>query len=129
TCALPIYDATMAAPAVLHAAGVTFALSTYNSSDSRNLPYEIGTAVGFGLPHDVAVAAITLTPARILGLEGEVGSIEPGKRANLVVVDGDPLEIRTTVRHVIIDGVPVSLDTRHSRLYERYRQRPRPAAK
>ncbi len=123
------YDATMAAPAVLHEAGVTFALSTYSSSDSRNLPYEIGTAVGFGLPHDVAIAAITLTPARILGLDAEVGSIEPGKLANLVITDGDPLEIRTTVREVIVVGVPVSLDTRHSRLYERYRQRPRPAAK
>src|SRR5690606_2945987 len=123
------YDATMRAPAVLHEAGVTFALSTYSSSDSRNLPYEIGTAVGFGLPHDVAIAAITLTPARILGLDAEVGSIEPGKLANLVITDGDPLEIRTTVREVIIAGVPVSLDTRHSRLYERYRQRPRPAAK
>lgn len=119
------YDATMAAPKVLHDAGVTFALSTYSSSDSRNLPYEIGTAVGFGLPHDAAVAAITLAPARILGLDAHVGSIEPGKLANLVIVDGDPLEIRTHVRHVIIRGVSVPLDTRHTRLYDTYRQRPK----
>lgn len=123
------YDATMAAPRVLHEAGVTFALATYNSSDSRNLPYEIGTAVGFGLPRDAAIAAITLAPARMLGLDAQVGSVEPGKLANLVVVDGDPLEIRTSVRHVIIRGVSVPLDTRHSRLYDRYRQRPRPATK
>ena len=123
------YDATMAAPAVLHAAGVTFALSTYNSSDARNLPYEIGTAVGFGLPQDVALRAITLTPAEMLGLADQVGSIEPGKRANLIVTDGDPLEIRTEVRHVIINGVSVPLETRHTRLYEKYRSRQRPATK
>jgi len=123
------YDAPMSAPAALHRAGVTFALSTYNSSDARNLPYEIGTAVGFGLPREVALQAITLTPARLLGLDDVVGSIEPGKLANLVVTSGDPLEIRTEIRHVIIRGVSVPLDTRHTRLYEKYRQRPRPAAK
>jgi imidazolonepropionase-like amidohydrolase len=123
------YDTTMAAPATLHEAGVTFALSTYSSSDVRNLPYEIGTAVAFGLPRDVAVQAITLAPARILGLESEVGSIQPGKLANLVITDGDPLEIRTNVRHVIIKGVAVPLETRHTRLYEKYRSRPKPAGR
>ena len=120
------YDGPMAAPAVLHKAGVTFALSTYNSSDVRNLPYEIGTAVGFGLPRDVALRAITLAPAQILGLDQVVGSIEPGKVANLVVSRGDPLEIRSEVTHVFIKGVPVSLQTRHTQLYEKYRNRPRP---
>lgn len=122
------YDTTMAAASVLHAAGVKFAMSTYNSSDARNLPYEIGTAVGFGLPQDVAVRAITLAPAEILGLVDEVGSIEPGKLANLIVTDGDPLEIRTTMHHVIIKGVPVPHETRHTRLYEKYRSRPKPVA-
>jgi imidazolonepropionase-like amidohydrolase len=120
------YDATMAAPAVLHKAGVTFALSTYSSSDVRNLPYEIGTAVGFGLPHDVALRAITLAPAQILGLDALVGSIEPGKLANLVVSRGDPLEIRSAITHVFVKGVPMSLDTRHTQLYEKYRNRPKP---
>ncbi len=120
------YDATMAAPATLHKAGVTFALSTYNSSDVRNLPYEIGTAVGFGLPRDVALAAITLAPARILGLDGLVGSIEPGKIANLVVSRGDPLDIRSEITHVFIKGVPVPLETRHTALYDKYRNRPKP---
>ncbi len=121
------YDATMAAPAVLHKAGVTFALATYNSSDSRNLPYEIGTAVGFGLPRDVALRAITLAPAQMLGLGDQLGSIEPGKIANLVVSRGDPLEIRSTITHVFIQGVPVPAETRHTQLYEKYRKRPRPA--
>ena len=122
------YDAPMAAPAVLHKAGVTFALSTYSSSDVRNLPYEIGTAVGFGLPRDVALRAITLAPAQILGLDSLVGSIEPGKVANVVVSRGDPLEIRSEITHVFIKGVPVSLETRHTQLYEKYRKRPKPAA-
>lgn len=122
------YDATMAAPAVLHKAGVTFALSTYSSSDVRNLPYEIGTAVGFGLPRDVALRAITLAPAQILGLDDLVGSIEPGKLANLVVSRGDPLEIRSAITHVFIKGVPVPMTSRHTELYEKYRNRPRPAA-
>ena len=121
------YDATMAAPAVLHKAGVTIAMSTYSSSDVRNLPYEIGTAVGFGLPHDVAVRAITLTPAQLLGLDRLVGSIEPGKIANLIVSRGDPLEIRSAITHVFIKGVPVPLDSRHTQLYEKYKNRPKPA--
>ena len=120
------YDGPMAAPAVLHKAGVTFALSTYDSADVRNLPYEIGTAVGFGLPRDAALRAITLSPAQMLGLDALVGSIEPGKLANLVVSRGDPLEIRSEVTHVFIKGVPVSLQTRHTQLYEKYRNRPKP---
>ncbi len=121
------YDAPMAAPATLHDAGVTFALSTFGSADARNLPYEIGTAVGFGLPRDAALRAITLAPAQILGLGDLVGSIEPGKVANLVVTRGDPLEIRSEVTHVFIKGVSVSRQTRHTQLYEKYRNRPRPA--
>jgi imidazolonepropionase-like amidohydrolase len=120
------YDAPMAAPALLHAAGVHVAISTYSSADSRNLPYEVGTAVGFGLPHDAGLRAITLAPAIMLGLDGDVGSIAPGKLANLLVTTGDPLEIRTLIRHVIINGVAVSLETRHTQLYEKYRRRPKP---
>ena len=120
------YDATMAMPGLLHEAGVTFALSTYSSSDVRNLPYEIGTAIGFGLPADAALRAITLAPAQILGLDGVVGSIEPGKLANLVVTRGDPLEIRSDVTHVFVNGVPVALETRHTQLYTKYRGRPKP---
>lgn len=118
------YDAPMAAAGVLHAAGVRVAMSTYSSANSRTLPFEAGTAVGFGLPHSAAIRAITLEPARMLGLDALVGSIEPGKLANLVVTAGDPLEIRTEVRHVIIRGVSVPLETRHTTLYEKYRARP-----
>ena len=123
------YDDAYSLPARVHAAGIKFALSTFSSSDSRTLPYEIGMAVGYGLPHEEALKAITRYPAEILGVGDELGTIEVGKRANLVVTDGDPLEIRTTVRHVIIDGVDVGVGNRHLELYEKYRARPLPKDK
>ncbi|MBI2537969.1 MAG: amidohydrolase family protein [Gemmatimonadetes bacterium] len=119
------YDEIYAQPAALHQAGVKFALSTFNSSDSRTLPYQIGNAVPYGLPHEEAIKAITLYPAQILGVADRLGTIEPGKVANLIVTDGDPLMIQTAYKHVIINGSEVSLDNRHLELYQKYRSRPK----
>lgn len=119
------YDEQYAQPGMLHEAGVKFAISTFNSSDSRTLPYEAGTAVPYGLPRDEALRAITIYPAEILGVADQLGTIETGKLANLVITDGDPLDIRTQVRHVIINGYDVGLGNRHSDLYEKYRARPK----
>jgi imidazolonepropionase-like amidohydrolase len=129
TAALPAsenegYDEKYAQPGVLHAAGVPFAISTFDASDSRTLPYEAGFAVPFGLPEEEALKAITLYPAQILGVGDRLGTIEAGKIANLIVTDGNPLEIRTQVEHVVIAGRSVSLENRHQALYERYRARP-----
>ena len=66
---------------------------------------------------------MTLSPAEIFGLDDLLGSIEPGKIANLLVTDGDPLEIRTHVEHLVIAGREVSTDNLQRRLYERYRAR------
>lgn len=118
------YDQPYATPGQLHAAGVKFAIATFNSSDSRTLPFEAGTAVPYGLPREAAIAAITRHPAEILGLGDRLGTIEPGKVANLVVTRGDLLEIRSQVKHVFIQGRPVSLANRHQQLYELYRSRP-----
>jgi imidazolonepropionase-like amidohydrolase len=118
------YDAAYSLPAELHKAGVKFAFGTFSTSFSRNLPYEASNAVAFGLPYDVALRAVTLTPAEIFGIDDRVGSIEKGKLANLVVTDGDLLETRTRIRHVLIRGREVSLDNKHLRLYEKYRNRP-----
>ncbi len=118
------YDRPFTTPGALHAAGVTIAFATFGSSDARLLPYEAGHAVGYGLPREEALRAITVTPARLFGLDEDYGTIEEGKVANLILVDGDPLEIRTGVHHVFIDGVPVPLDNRHQELYEKYRSRP-----
>lgn len=122
------YDESYTMPGKLHAAGVKFAFATFNSAYSRTLPYEAAMGVPYGLPRDVALRAITATPAEILGLGDRVGTIEPGKIANLIVTDGDPLEIRTRIRHLIIAGAETSTMNKHEQLYQTYKSRPRPAA-
>jgi hypothetical protein len=122
------YDERYAAPGLLHQAGVQFAIATFNSEDSRTLPYEAGSTVSFGLAADEALKAITLYPAQILGVADRLGTIEVGKLGNVIVTDGDPLEIRTQVRHAIIAGRDVSLDNKHLQLYTRYRGRPKPGS-
>lgn len=119
------YDEMYAAPGMLHQAGVKFAFGTFGSSNVRTLPYEAGSAVSFGLPWEEALKAVTVNGAEILGVADQVGTIETGKLANLIVTDGDPLEIRTQVKHVIVGGRDVGLENRHQELYERYRARPR----
>jgi imidazolonepropionase-like amidohydrolase len=118
------YDEAYATPGLLHGAGVRFAIATFNASDVRTLPYEAAMGIPFGLPRDAALRAITAAPAEILGLGDRLGTIEPGRIANLIVTDGDPLEIQTHVRHLVIDGREVSTMNRHRALYERYRSRP-----
>ncbi|MCY3971355.1 MAG: amidohydrolase family protein [Acidobacteria bacterium] len=129
--ALPVeeddpYDGPFAAPGELHRAGVPIAFGTFDASNARALPYEAATAVAFGLEAEAALRALTLSAAQILGLDDRLGSIEPGKWANLIVTDGDPLEVRTAVRHVIVRGRDVDLSNRHSRSYELYSSRPVP---
>lgn len=119
------YDYAYARPAKLHAAGVKFALSSFDASSARTLPFEIATAVPYGLPHEEALRAITIYPAQILGLDDRLGSIEPGKLANLAIIEGDPLEIDSRVAQLVIHGRVVDpRDNKHDRLYERYRSRP-----
>lgn len=118
------YDARFTVPRELANAGVKFALSSPDSSEVRNLPYEAGFAQAYGISNDQALRAVTLSPAEILGVADRLGSIEVGKSADLVVTDGDLLEIRTQVKNLFISGREVSLETKHTRLYERYLSRP-----
>lgn len=118
------YDRSFTLPAELHAAGIPFAISSQSVSAVRRLPEFAGVAQAFGLSHEEAIKSITLSPAKIFGLAGELGTIEPGKLGNLIVTTGDPLEIRTVVRYLYIRGVPASTDNKHRQLYEKYRQRP-----
>lgn len=120
------YDQMYALPGQLHAAGVKIGFATFNASASRNLPYEAGSAVSFGLPHEEALKAVTINPAEILGVGDRLGTIETGKIANLIVTDGDPLEIRTQVLQLIVNGMVADKMNKHLQLYERYRARPRP---
>ena len=80
-------------------------------------------AAAFGLPKAEALKAVTLYPAQILSVGHRVGSIEPGKLANLVVTDGDLLETRTHVRHLFIDGREIPLTSRHTELNDAFKNR------
>lgn len=119
------YDANYNAPARLAAAGVRFALiSGEPNPDIRNLPYVAGMAAAFGLRKEDALKSVTLWPAQILGLGDRLGTLEVGKIANLVVLNGDMLEARSDTRYLFIDGRPVPLDTKHSELYNTFKNRP-----
>ena len=117
------YDKPFSIPGELSKAGVKFAFASFgpgSEDNPRNLPYEAAVAVGFGLPYDEALKAVTLYAAQIWGAGDELGSIEKGKWADLIVTDGDPLETRTQIKQMFIKGAPVDLDNKHHRLYEKY---------
>jgi imidazolonepropionase-like amidohydrolase len=113
-------------PAVLHEKGVVFALSSAGNlpGEARNLPFQAGTAAGRGLPYDAALRSVTLTPAELLGVADKIGSIDRGKRGNLVIAEGDLLDFSATIKHVFINGRPVSLQSKQTRLYDQYKKRP-----
>lgn len=118
------YDALYETAGKLQAAGVRFCISTGNSGAAvRNLPLYAGIAAAFGLPKDEALKSVTLYPAQIMNVADRMGSIEAGKMANLVITDGDLLEARTHVRYLFIDGVRVPLTSRHTELYDAFKDR------
>lgn len=110
-------------PAKLFAAGVRFCIRSNGSSNTRNLPYEAAIAVSYGLPMEEGLKAVTLYPAQILGVADQLGSIEVGKRANLVLTTGDLLQVSSQVQAIFIDGKPIEPTNKQTRLYERYRER------
>jgi imidazolonepropionase-like amidohydrolase len=117
------YDEAFTLPAEAYKAGVKFAFGTFSNEFVRNVPYQAATAVAFGLPYEEALKAVTLNPAQIWGVADQVGSLEKGKFADLMITDGDPLEIQTQIKHLYIKGKEVSLDNRQTRLYQRYLNR------
>ena len=117
------YDASYANAAVLARAGVPFAIMSDDGQNPRNVSFHAAMAVAFGLPREEALRSITYYAARIAGLEDEVGSLAPGKVADVVVTDGDLLEIATHVDAVFIDGVQADLSNRQTDFYDRYRSR------
>lgn len=120
------YDAVFTAARLLQDAGVPFTFRTGGATNARNLPYTAGMAVAFGLSREDAWRAMTRSAAEILGVSDDYGTLEVGKVANVVVSDGDLLDVPTQVRHVLIRGEPVDLSSRHTRLYEKFRARPTP---
>jgi imidazolonepropionase-like amidohydrolase len=121
------YDRLLSQPAELAAAGVKFAFASFDNSFARRLGQNAANAVAYGLPYDEALKAVTLYPAQIFGLADQIGTLEQGKFANVIVTNGDPLELTTDVRYLFIRGQPTSLDNRQLRLYEKYSKRPKTA--
>jgi imidazolonepropionase-like amidohydrolase len=118
------HAATYQAAGLLARAGVKVAFATGDADNARQLPFAAAQSVAWGLDRGEAIKALTLNAAEILGVGDLLGSIERGKIANLLIANGDPLEIRTAVTHVIINGRSVGLMNRHQALYERYAARP-----
>src|SRR5687767_14356491 len=118
------YDVLFTNAKVLHDNGIRFAIQTQDAHNSRNLPYNAAAAAAFGLPKDVALKSVTIYPAEIWGVADKLGSLEVGKSANVILTDGDPLEIRTNVLCVFINGEEIPMDSRHTLLYEKFRKRP-----
>src|SRR5258707_1298534 len=116
------YDAVYRMPAELAKKGIKIAFASYDSHNSRNLPYAAGYAVGFGLPYDEALKAITINPAQMWGVDKDLGSLETVKLANEVVANGDPLEVKTDVKHVFIGGQEIPLTSRQTELRDQYSQ-------
>jgi len=118
------YDALYENAAKLQQAGVRFCISTGDAGpEVRNLAQYAGMAAAFGLSKADAVKSVTLYPAQILNVADRLGSIEVGKMANLVVTDGDLLEIRTHIKYLLIDGRPVVLSSRHTELNDAFKNR------
>ncbi len=119
------YDRLLTQPAELAAAGVKFAFGSFDNSFARRLGQQAANAVAYGLPYDEALKGVTLYPAQIFGLADQVGTLEAGKIANVIVTTGDPLELTTDVRYLFIKGQLTSTDNKHKALYEKYLNRPK----
>jgi imidazolonepropionase-like amidohydrolase len=111
--------------AALAEAGVKFAFTVGGDETfERTLPYQAAESVAWGLNRDAALRALTIDAAAILGVDSEVGSLEPGKLANMFIARGDPLEVRTQVTEVIIAGRRVGVDDIHRQFYDKWSKRP-----
>ncbi len=117
------YDQLYANPGQMKKAGVKVAIRTADTENVRNLPYHAGFAAAYGMSKEDALRAITIVPAEIFGVSDQLGSIEKGKSATLFVCDGDPMETKTQVTHVFIDGWLMPMETRQTRLYEEFLKR------
>ncbi len=110
--------------ALLHEAGVKIAFGTGSAADVRKLPYHAAHSVAFGLPADEGLRAVTINTAEILGMDDLIGSLEPGKRADILITDGDPLQALTWIDRMFIGGVEVDpRDNKHDRLYREFMNR------
>ncbi|HEY5544810.1 MAG TPA: amidohydrolase family protein [Gemmatimonadaceae bacterium] len=123
------YDLIYANPGVLQKAGVQLAFATGGASSARDLPYEVGLSIAYGMDAEEGLKAMTINAARMFGVDRDFGSIEVGKVANVIVTTGDPIDIRSQIKEVFVKGRRMQFDDRHTKLYEQYRARPKPPNK
>jgi imidazolonepropionase-like amidohydrolase len=114
------YDAVYRMPAELAKRGVKIAFASFGDHMARSLPYAAGYAEAFGLPAEEALKALTINPAQIWGVDKDLGSLEVGKMGNVVVANGDPLDVKTDVKHVFIQGQEIPLVNKQTELRDRY---------
>lgn len=120
-----MYDRLLTQPAELLSAGVKFAIGSFDNSFARRLGQNAANAVSHGLPYEEALKAVTIYPAEIFGLGDQLGTLETGKIANIIVTNGDPLELTTDLRYLFVRGELTSTDNKHKQLYEKYVNRPK----
>lgn len=117
------YDTPYANAGKMAKAGVKVAIRTDEEENVRNLPFHAAFAAAYGLGKEEALKAITINPAEIFGIADQYGSVEAGKRANLIISTGDPLETKSQIIHVFIDGYMIPMSNRHIRLYQEFLER------
>ena len=121
------YDRMLTQPEELRAAGVKIAFASFDNSFARRLGQQAANAVAHGLPPEEGLKAVTLYPAQIFGLDAQLGTVETGKIASLIVTNGDPLDVTTDVRYLFVKGQLTSTDNMQKNLYEKYLKRPKAA--
>ena len=121
------YDRLLTQPEELRAAGIKIAFGSFDNSFARRLGQNAANAVAHGLPYEEGLKAVTLYPAQMFGLDAQFGTVETGKTANLIVTNGDPLDVTTDVRYLFINGQLTSTDNKQKALYEKYLNRPKAA--
>ena len=117
------YDTPYVKAGLLAKAGVKFCFSSGEGSETMMLPFKVGEHCAYGLSRDDALKALTIDAAQIFGVQDKLGSIEAGKMGNLIVTDGDPFELTTTMRYVFINGQPRKLVSKHTMLRDKYMER------
>lgn len=117
------YEESYALPALLWRDSIPFAISDINFWEQRNLPFQAGQAVAFGLPYEEAIKSITLYPAQLLGIEQTTGSLQTGKDATFIVTAGDVLDMRSSkVEQAFLRGRSLDLNDPQRQLYEKYHE-------
>ncbi len=116
------YDQPYKTPSMLEKAGVLYCITENGGWKNRNLPFEAGQAVAYGLTKEQALSAITSNTAKILGIDSKVGTLELGKNATFIISKGDILDMRTSqVQQAFISGKEIDLNNKQKQLHERYK--------